>query len=893
MSETIELKAGISEARYDPKQGQVFLKGWVSHPSHINSVSLVSGDTVLVASIQMNVQRIDVRKKYDLSDELPNGFEQRYAVMFNGDPRDVSLVLEPASPSVAPYKIDVAMKVAEMGYDDFNLDSLVYDTESKFLRLSGVAYPKTPQRRLRVVLGGGRSDVVEKSFLPSQNFTEETGGVVNKFGGFDTKVKFVGQGALSSIQVVADLIDGSEMTWSVDPADVLYDQPEAELTDIVIDHLNDSLVVKGWYRSYQPVTTIELRIFGRTCFDIPEIYEDEDLTKKLGFRGPKVQRFSYEAPLSLALTDLPAPGSIGINNKVGLSLMSRNERVGQFDAQKDQIKVRTTGASYVVFDKRTSLLMIWGQCAPDQPPQDVGFMVGGRQIGQRLTPVVPTADPTAKVTSWFVAEEINFELNRNHKFQIEVTNAGGETETLGDVPDAIIVSADQVVEAPDKAAATDILYRHNSLERNMEAPTVCFVFQGSMMAVGGAVTRIKNMMASFKRAGYSVVLLDRTAPWELAGSLSSYKAMRAYCDEHLMIPQYYKSDILGTCVKDFESRPNLDASEKNLLNYLRKTKKEGRLLTGDGSGLYKRVDSHFNYACAATIHNFKPDVVVTQFAWSCEIHTALPEETFGFLDTHDIQSARYQNFAEAHATYGSEAIPDLARYAVDAKTEQLFLNKADACIAISPDERLVLNDMIGPRNTVLAALSTPEPKLLGSPKASRSILFVGNFYEANNYGISRFISEIWPKVRAEVGDDVTLNIVGSCCESLKEPSDPNIKLHGRVEDLAPLYEEAALVINPMYFGTGMAVKMVEALSNGKAVVSTSVGLRGLTAAGDIGAAVVADDSETFAAETVRLLTKTKSRATIEKAAFEYADTYLKGDVVYSNLFNFIESKLFY
>lgn len=891
MSDKIELKAGVSEARYDPKQGQVFLKGWVSHPSHIKSVALVCGPKILVPAIEMNVQRIDIRKKYELSDEAPNGFEQRYAVTLDGDLSDICLVLDPKSKATAPYKIDVALKVSEIGHADFSLDSLVYDTESKFLRMSGAAYPEIAQRRLRVVLGGGRSEVVECAFLPSQNFTKKTGGVINKFGGFDTKVKFVGQGALSSIQVVADLIDGTEATWNIDPTDVLYDQPEAELSVVDIDHLNDKLTVEGWYRSYKPVTTIELSVFGRDCFAIPEITEDEDLTKKLGFRGPKVQRFRYEAPLSLALTDLADRASD--NAQVELSLMSRNERVGQFSASKDNIQVRRTGVSYIVFDKRTSLLMMWGQCAPNKPPRDVAFLVGGRQIGQSLTPTVPTADPTAKVTSWFVAEEINFELNRNHKFQVRVTGPDGVTEILEDAPEATIVSADQVIEAPDKNIATDILYRHNSLKRNMEAPTVCFVFQGSMTSVGGAVTRIKNMMASFKSAGYSVVLLDRTAPWEFAGSLSSYKVLRAYCDEHLMIPQYYKSDILGASVKDFEGRANLDASEKTLLNYLRKTKKEGRLLTGDGSGLYKRVDSHFNYACAATIHSFKPDVVITQFAWSCEIHTALPEETFGFLDTHDIQFARYQNFAEAHATYGDAAIPDLARYAVDEKTEQLFLNKADACIAISPDERLVLNDMIGSRKTVLAALSAQDPKLMGSPVDSRSVLFVGNFYEANNYGITQFMNEIWPKVRAEVGDGLTLNIVGSCCEALKDPGDPTIKLHGRVEDLTPLYDEAAIVINPMYFGTGMAVKMVEALSNGKAIVSTTIGLRGLTNAGDLGAAAVADDNDAFAAETVRLLTKPRSRSTMEKAAFAYADTYLKGDIVYSNLFNFIESKLFY
>ncbi|MEM8617190.1 MAG: glycosyltransferase family 4 protein, partial [Pseudomonadota bacterium] len=678
-----------------------------------------------------------------------------------------------------------------------------------------------------------------------------------------------------------------------DPSTLLYDQPAAEITRVRLNQLTDRMIVEGWYRAYEPVTSLELRVFGDECYAIPEITEDEELTRKLGFRGPRVFRFQYHTELSVALNDADRlPSADGQSATVELDLMSRRESLATFAAAPEVVERITSRASYIVFDKRKSVLMVWGQCAPGKPPKRVAFHVGGRQVGDSLVPVLPDADPTAKISTWFVAEEVNFELKAGQKIQLYVEAEDGALEQIGGLPEPVIVSARNVVETPSKDSVTKALHEHNATRTNLEEPTVCFAFQGSMTSVGGAVTRITNMMSAFKRAGYSVILLDRTAPWEFYEGLENYKALRRICDLHLTIPQFYKSDLLGLSTAAWEKRSDLSASEKTLLGYLRRSKKEGRLLKG-ADPLYNRVDSHFNYACAAVLHDLRPDVVITQFAWSCEMHTALPEGTFGFIDTHDVQSARYLNFKAAAETYGAAAVPELARFQVDRNVEQKFLSMADAAIAISPDEHEDLNDMIGSRRTVLATLSRQDGEPIGSPKDSRSVLFVGNNYAANNYGIRTFIEQMWVKVLAAV-PDAQLNVIGTCCDSIDDLKETqNVTLHGRVDDLSDLYGEAAVVINPMYFGTGMAVKMVEALGAGKAVVSTPVGARGLEEAGRHGAVKIAETSAAFEADTIALLKDSKARAKLEKAASTYSQTYLAGDVVYSNLFNFIESRLFY
>ncbi len=888
-------RINISKAVYDPATQKLTVNGWRLYSGQKPPrIVLSTPERGELGEAEQGGRRADVFREYpEYEDKTPGWvFEATVPNLDHHNKLLATLVHDGGEQLYrAPITL-LATPEAAVDHSRFEVTTCAYDTESKFLRLAGEAYPELPLRRLRVVLGTGRSEVIEKAFLPSSNTRLKTGGVVNQFGGFEARVRFVGQGALSAIKVVADLIDGSETAWSIAPEALLYDQPLAEITSARLDYLRDRITVEGWYRSYHPVTMIKLHMGNQPCHGLPELREDAELSRKLGFRGPLVQRFRYDLPLSEALSDparLPPP-----ETPFTLTLFNRDRDIGRFEADPSAVEMVTAKATSIMFDRRNSLLMVWGECAPGCPPEDVAFRVAGRQIGEPLVPVLPDADPTAEIASWFIAEEVNFELAKTHKIELEVISGKtGSAELLRDLPEAIIVSAHKTISSPDKAGTVQQIYDHNVAVRQLPEPVACFVLQGSMLGKGGGTARIRNMMHAFKTAGYSVALIDRTAPWEYMEALEDYKALRRLCDSHLMIPQIYKSDLLSLALDDAQGEHATQTPEqKRLTGYLKRAKKEGRLLPGDGEGLYARVDSHFNYAAAAMLHRLRPDVAITQFAWSCEIHTALPDATYGLLDTHDVQSARYANFATARERYGTEAVPSLEKFAVDRETEQKFLNMAPACIAISPDEKQVLDDMIGARNTVLATPSSQNETFLGSPADSRRLLFIGNNYEANNFGIKSFLEHSWPAIRDAV-DGVQLDIIGSCGASVTEYANDQVKVRGVVQDIAPFYEQAALIINPVLFGTGMAIKMIEALSRGKATVSTSIGARGLEAAVEAGAIAVTDSADLFSEQTIRLLTASGERAGLEQAAYDHARVYLRPEITYSNLFNFLETKLFY
>jgi hypothetical protein B2_15733 len=91
-----------------------------------------------------------------------------------------------------------------------------------------------------------------------------------------------------------------------------------------------------------------------------------------------------------------------------------------------------------------------------------------------------------------------------------------------------------------------------------------------------------------------------------------------------------------------------------------------------------------------------------------------------------------------------------------------------------------------------------------------NILFVGGYYYPNVNGFRWFIKNVTPLIK--INYEVTL--VGNRMDLLKEEfsNNSNVKVLGRVEDLSPYYEDADVVVGPIFEGAGMKVKTAEALS---------------------------------------------------------------------------------
>lgn len=105
-----------------------------------------------------------------------------------------------------------------------------------------------------------------------------------------------------------------------------------------------------------------------------------------------------------------------------------------------------------------------------------------------------------------------------------------------------------------------------------------------------------------------------------------------------------------------------------------------------------------------------------------------------------------------------------------------------------------------------------------------NLLFVGVYFPPNVSGLKWFFDNVMDRL----SDNIHFYVVGSGMDKLQEEISDNPKIHikGRVEDLAPYYMEANVIVEPIFNGDGMKTKTAEALMYGKTIVGSKEALYG-------------------------------------------------------------------
>ena len=165
-------------------------------------------------------------------------------------------------------------------------------------------------------------------------------------------------------------------------------------------------------------------------------------------------------------------------------------------------------------------------------------------------------------------------------------------------------------------------------------------------------------------------------------------------------------------------------------------------------------------------------------------------------------------------------------------------------------------------------LSTHQLTPLPDPGGKR-LLFVGSANPINIQGLEWFVELVLPQIRAAI-PGCELAIAGPAGYARAWPD--GVLVLGKVDSLAAAYAEATVVVNPVVFGTGLAVKTIEALSYGKAVVATPAGARGLGP--EFSSAVsIAQNGNTFARRVIELLQNKAARVELSRNAIAAIDTW--------------------
>jgi sugar transferase (PEP-CTERM/EpsH1 system associated) len=204
--------------------------------------------------------------------------------------------------------------------------------------------------------------------------------------------------------------------------------------------------------------------------------------------------------------------------------------------------------------------------------------------------------------------------------------------------------------------------------------------------------------------------------------------------------------------------------------------------------------------------------------------------------------------------------------------ERDALARFDLVLAVSEAdgrtfERLYPGALRQPVHVVQTGVETDYFRPSPEGAVRTHMVFTGSMdWLPNEDGMTYFCREILPRIR-QSEPDATLSIVGRApTPAVRKLAEiPGVEVTGRVDDVRPHIARGAVYVVPLRIGGGTRLKIFEAMSMGKAVVSTTVGAEGLpvTSGRDI---EIADEPSRFAQAVVRVMRDGAARRAMEIAA---------------------------
>jgi glycosyltransferase involved in cell wall biosynthesis len=209
------------------------------------------------------------------------------------------------------------------------------------------------------------------------------------------------------------------------------------------------------------------------------------------------------------------------------------------------------------------------------------------------------------------------------------------------------------------------------------------------------------------------------------------------------------------------------------------------------------------------------------------------------------------------------------------KMEAFALSKANAVLYCSNEDLTHLEEFYGLGCPAYYVPNGANKKTVTSPELrakSKSLFFVGSGHPPNVEAAKAIVP------LARLMPEYTFNLCGSASNGLgikKELIPNNLNVLGKVsnEELDIIFRDSLAFINPMKSGSGTHLKMMEALSYGIPIISSSVGARGFRESDINKSMLIAETVEDMALAIESLSDRSKYSGLIEgsKSIFEEYD----------------------
>jgi glycosyltransferase involved in cell wall biosynthesis len=196
------------------------------------------------------------------------------------------------------------------------------------------------------------------------------------------------------------------------------------------------------------------------------------------------------------------------------------------------------------------------------------------------------------------------------------------------------------------------------------------------------------------------------------------------------------------------------------------------------------------------------------------------------------------------------------------------MNRADILVPVSLTDEEIFKE----QGCTLPCKSIPTGYVFDNLPAidctaeENAVAFIGGMdWIPNREGVDWFIEKVWPLVMAQIPDARFYLAGRNFPDEIRNLNVPGLVVVGEVESARDFIMSKSVSIVPLFAGSGMRVKIVEAMALGRAIISTTVGAESLQYT-DGKNILISDEVEGFANALIRLLKDNQLRLALGKNA---------------------------
>ena len=258
------------------------------------------------------------------------------------------------------------------------------------------------------------------------------------------------------------------------------------------------------------------------------------------------------------------------------------------------------------------------------------------------------------------------------------------------------------------------------------------------------------------------------------------------------------------------------------------------------------------------LRDWQPDVVVVQMVrcgWAAELVDQISPSTPVIFDAIDSMGLHFERAA------ATSRFPASALFAAESRRchrrELELASSATLCVAVARRDLERLR-VPGGRQRVIPVAGREVPS--AEPASEPVVIVTGNLgYRPTVRGVEWFADRVWPRVLDSVPAARWLLVGARPARAVQRLDNrPGIEVHSDVPDLAPFLARARLAAAPMSSGSGVPMKVLEAMAAGLPVVVQPWAADGLVEQARGAVAVSTEDDEW--ARTITSLLTDDSRA---------------------------------